>query len=64
MKFYVEVMRPKVASITPKWRTFKPLRWVKILNRLLDLDEILHKGDDTEGDLDIIFFNLVSSTIP
>jgi hypothetical protein len=29
-----------VASTIPKWRTFKLLRRVQILNRLVDLDEI------------------------
>jgi hypothetical protein len=29
----------------------------------VDLDEILIGGDDTEGDFDAIFFNLVASTI-
>jgi hypothetical protein len=37
---------------------------VQILNRFVDLDEILYGGDDTEGDLDAIFFNIVASTIP
>jgi hypothetical protein len=30
-----------VVSTTPKLRKFKFLRWVLLLNRLLDLDEIL-----------------------
>jgi hypothetical protein len=34
-----------VASAIPKWRTFKLLRWVQLLNRLVDLDKILY-GDD------------------
>jgi hypothetical protein len=37
-----------VASITPKWRTFKHLWWVQLLNRLVDLDEILYGGDGIE----------------
>jgi hypothetical protein len=37
-----------VFSAIPKWRTFKLLRWVQLLNRLVDLDEILYGGDDTE----------------
>jgi hypothetical protein len=37
---------------------------VQLLNQLVDLDEILHGGDDIEGDLNVIFFNLVASTIP
>jgi hypothetical protein len=31
-----------VASTIPKWRTFKLLRWVQLLNRLVDLDEMLY----------------------
>jgi hypothetical protein len=27
-----------VASTIPNWRTFKLLRWVLLLNRLVDLD--------------------------
>jgi hypothetical protein len=34
-----------VASIFQKWRTFKLLRWVQLLNRLVYLDEILFEGD-------------------
>jgi hypothetical protein len=30
-----------VASVISKWRTFKLLRRVQLLNRLVDLDEIL-----------------------
>jgi hypothetical protein len=30
----------------------------------MDLDEILYEGDETEGDLNAIFFSLVASTIP
>jgi hypothetical protein len=37
-----------VASNNPKWRTFKLLRWVQLLNRLVDLDEILYGGDGIE----------------
>jgi hypothetical protein len=29
-----------VASIIPKWRTFKLLRWAQLLNRFVDLDAI------------------------
>jgi tryptophan 2,3-dioxygenase len=29
-----------VASTIPKWLTFKVLRWVQILNRLVDLDKM------------------------
>jgi hypothetical protein len=34
-----------VASTIPKWRTFKLLRWVQLLDRLVDLDEIFYGGD-------------------
>jgi hypothetical protein len=34
-----------VASTIPKWWTFKLLRWVLLLNRLVDLDEIVCKDD-------------------
>jgi hypothetical protein len=37
-----------VASTIPKWRTFKLLTWVQLLNRLVDLDEILYGGDGIE----------------
>jgi hypothetical protein len=30
-----------IASTIPKWRTFERLRWVLLLNRLVDFDEIL-----------------------
>jgi hypothetical protein len=53
-----------VSLTIPKWWTFKLLRWVQVLNRLVDLDEILYGGDGIEGDLNAIFFNLVASTIP
>jgi hypothetical protein len=53
-----------VASAISKWRAFKFMRWAQLLNRLVDLDEILYGDDDTEGDLDSILLNLVASTIP
>jgi hypothetical protein len=31
---------------------------------MVDLDETLYGGEDTEGDLDSILFNAVASTIP
>jgi hypothetical protein len=43
-------------------RTF--LRWAQILNRLLDLDEILYGGDGIEYYLDYVLFNPVAPTIP
>jgi hypothetical protein len=55
MKFCRQVMPLKmtstplffnlVASGIQKWRTLKLLRWVQLLNGLVDLDEILY-GDD------------------
>jgi hypothetical protein len=33
-----------VASTVPYWRTFKLLRWVHMLNRMVDLVEILYCG--------------------
>jgi hypothetical protein len=33
-----------VALTISKWRTFKLLRWAQLLNRLVDLDEILCGG--------------------
>jgi hypothetical protein len=37
-----------VATTVPKLRAFKALRWVQLLNRLVDLDVILYRGDDIE----------------
>jgi hypothetical protein len=51
-----------IASTIPKWRTFKLLSWVLLLNRLMDLDEILY-GDDIEDDLNSILINPIASTI-
>jgi hypothetical protein len=33
-----------VASTIPKWRMFKLLRWVQLLNRLVDLGDIVYGG--------------------
>jgi hypothetical protein len=33
-----------VASTIRNWRAFELLRWVQLLNRLVDLDEILYGG--------------------
>jgi hypothetical protein len=52
-----------VASTIPKWRTFKPERWVQILNRLVDLNEIFYGVDGIEYCLDSILFNSITSTI-
>jgi hypothetical protein len=35
-----------VASAISKWRVFKFLRWSQLLNRLVDLDEILDADVD------------------
>jgi hypothetical protein len=35
-----------LGSTIPNWRTFKILWWVQLLNRLMDLDEILYGNDD------------------
>jgi hypothetical protein len=37
--------------VDSKWRMFKLLRWVQLLNRLVDMDENLYGGDDIEGDV-------------
>jgi hypothetical protein len=47
-----------------KWWTFKLMRWVLLLNRLVDLDEILYGDNDVEADLDSISDDPVASTIP
>jgi hypothetical protein len=51
-----------VASTIPKWRTFKLLSCVLLLNRPVDLHEILYR-DNTEGDLDSILLTPVASSI-
>jgi hypothetical protein len=40
------------ASIIPKWRPFKFLSWVHLLNRLVNLDKILYGRDDIEDHLE------------
>jgi hypothetical protein len=55
-----------VASVIPKCRTFKLLRWVQ-RNPLITFEPTglnLVRNDDTEDDLDSILFNAVVSTIP
>jgi hypothetical protein len=68
MKFFMEVLALKMTLI-PYYksrgfnqRTFKLLRWTKLFNQLVDLDEILYGGDDIEYYLDYILFNPVAST--
>jgi hypothetical protein len=64
IEYYLDyILFNPIASTIPKWRTFKLLRWVLLLNRSVDLDEILYE-DDTEYDLDSILINPVASTIP
>jgi hypothetical protein len=41
-----------VASTISKWRTFKLLKGAHLLNRLVDLDDILYCGNDIKGDFD------------
>jgi hypothetical protein len=53
-----------VASTISKWRTFKHLRWAKLLNRLVYLEEILYGDDGIEHYLDYIICNPVASIIP
>jgi hypothetical protein len=53
MKSCMQVMALKMTStpyysIIPNWQTFKLLRWLQLLNRLVDLDEILYGGDGIE----------------
>jgi hypothetical protein len=47
------------AATIPKWRTFKLLRWVQLLNRLVDLDEILHGADGIEYCLPYVYVGKV-----
>jgi hypothetical protein len=42
---------------------FKLLRWAQLLNRWVDLDEILYRGDGIEYYLDYTIFNPLASTI-
>jgi hypothetical protein len=37
-----------VALTIPKWRKLKLLRCVQLLNRMMDLDDILYGGDSIE----------------
>jgi hypothetical protein len=53
-----------VASTIPKWRTFKLLWWMQLLDLLVDLYEILYGGDYVEVEIGSILLNLVASTIP
>jgi hypothetical protein len=42
------ILLKAVPSIIQKWWTFKLLRWLQLLNRLVNMDEILYGGDGTE----------------
>jgi hypothetical protein len=44
----LSILFSAVASIIPKWRMFKLLRWVQLLSRLVELDEMLYGGDGIE----------------
>jgi hypothetical protein len=64
IKYYLDyLLFNRVASTIPKWQTFRHLRWVLLLNRLVDLDEILYEDEDIE-DINFILINPVASTIP
>jgi hypothetical protein len=60
MKFCMEVMALKTPYFSIQLHqpfqnmTFKLLRWVLLLNRLVDLDEMLFEDDDIEDYLDSI----------
>jgi hypothetical protein len=61
---HVSTLLSPVVSTISKWQTFEVLRWAQLLNRLVDLDEILYGSDGIEYYLDYILFNPVISTIP
>jgi hypothetical protein len=64
-EYYLDnILFNPVASTIPKWWTFKLLRWMLFLNRLVDLDEMLYEDDGIEDGLDSILINLVASIIP
>jgi hypothetical protein len=61
IEYYLDYIQfNPVASTIPKWRTFKLLRFVLLLNRLMDIDENLYIDDVIEDDLNSILFNLVA----
>jgi hypothetical protein len=65
IEYYLDyILFNPVASTIPKWQTFKLLRWVQLLDQLVDLDEILYRDDDVKNDFDSILLNLVAATIP
>jgi hypothetical protein len=47
IEYYLDyILFNPVASTIQKWRTFKLMRLVLVLNRLVDLDVILYGDDD------------------
>jgi hypothetical protein len=48
------ILLKPVSSAISKWRTFKLLRWAKLLNLLVDLYEILYGG--------VMALNIISTT--
>jgi hypothetical protein len=53
IEYYFDyVLFKPVALTVPKWRTFKLLRWMLLLNRLVDFDQILYESDDVEDNVD------------
>jgi hypothetical protein len=60
IEYYLGYISNPVGSTIAKWRTFKLLWWVQLLNGFVDSDEILHGGDNVGGDIDIIILNLIA----
>jgi hypothetical protein len=59
IEYYLDyILLKPIASTIPKWRTFKLLRCVQLLNRFVYLDEILYEGDGIDADLDIILIKI------
>jgi hypothetical protein len=53
-----------VVSTVPKWRIFKLLSCLQVLNRLLDLDENVYEGDNIDNGSDSMLFRLLYSKMP
>jgi hypothetical protein len=65
LEYYLEsILLNPVASTIPKWQMFRLLKWVLLLNRLVDMDDSLYGDDDIEDDLDSILLTPVASTFP
>jgi hypothetical protein len=47
-----------------KWRTFKVLSCVQMLNPWFDLVEVEYEGVNIDSDIDSMLFRIVDSTIP